>query len=453
MDDLENELEPRDKEIPCDSDSSHDNATERKRKAKLPLAKPVNAETPNANGFHQSTRICLELIREAMLHHRWQEAAEYMAFYPQRLEDTVIGTAQQYKETVWRLSTEILHHLPNSKLADYNNIYERMKQSGVRHYLTICLEQSFHLMLHGHIEDAKRQLSAGESWRHGKESVAQHQKVKLIQVYRDLLHYIHWCEKKSTGSSNDCDRDSSQTVHTYSWQASVNVKQILKNPGVWDPFILSYVEILEFNEDHDQALEVLNEYAHDNNFPPNPNAHMYLYQYLKRHNAPEKKLIKVLKVLHAFVPSHELMLEYTSLLLNSEKHNGAEKALEVVLEMLEFACWRRNLDVWELLKTVIQQLQKKADWEAVVLEKMDQRKDWWPAIHFTSSHARKDSEENPELFEVKSSLTGVLLPDCTLMYGTEQRTGGKVPQTSTSEVTKESLHVARKVKTPKKKSR
>lgn len=26
-------------------------------------------------------------------------------------------------------------------------------------------------------------------------------------------------------------------------QASVNLKEILKNPGVWDPFILSYVEV------------------------------------------------------------------------------------------------------------------------------------------------------------------------------------------------------------------
>lgn len=33
-----------------------------------------------------------------MLHQRWQEAAEYMACYPQMLEDTARGTAQQHKE-------------------------------------------------------------------------------------------------------------------------------------------------------------------------------------------------------------------------------------------------------------------------------------------------------------------------------------------------------------------
>lgn len=54
--------------------------------------------------------------------------------------------------------------------------------------------------------------------------------------------------------------------------------------------------MLEFYEDHDEALKVLNDYAYDNTFPPNPNAHVYLYQYLQRHNTTDKKLMKVLKV-------------------------------------------------------------------------------------------------------------------------------------------------------------
>lgn len=41
-------------------------------------------------------------------------------------------------QIVWRISTEILHHHPNSKMEDYNIIYERMKHSGVRHYLMVC---------------------------------------------------------------------------------------------------------------------------------------------------------------------------------------------------------------------------------------------------------------------------------------------------------------------------
>lgn len=107
--------------------------------------------------------------------------------------------------------------------------------------------------------------------------------------------------------------------------------------------------MLEFYEDNEEAEKVLNDYAYDNTFPPNPNAHVYLYQYLKRHDTPEKKSMKVLKVkqhvekvtvkhtndiqglmrllmyfllpqiLQTLVPSHELMLEYSSFLLQSGK--------------------------------------------------------------------------------------------------------------------------------------
>ena len=58
------------------------------------------------------------------------------------------------------------------------------------------------MLLNGHIEDAKRHLLAAESWRYGKESTDQYQKVKLIQAYRSLLDYIIWCDKKFTLSGD-----------------------------------------------------------------------------------------------------------------------------------------------------------------------------------------------------------------------------------------------------------
>ncbi|KAM7395203.1 hypothetical protein PAMA_006794 [Pampus argenteus] len=416
MDDIPRELMPF-KELDDDNDSSDSNSTKEGKKSKLPLVNPICFETSKETGFHRDMRLCLERIREALLHRRWQDAAEYMACYPQMLEDTTNAKQQRCKELIWGIATEILHHHPNSKMEDYNNIYERIKHSGVKCYLLICLEHSFHLLLHGQIEDAKRQLSAAESWRYGKVSAAQYQKTKLIHAYRSLLDYIIWCDKRHRHSNtDDSDPSNSQDMHNYFRQASINLKEILKNPGVWDPFILSYVEMVEYYEDHAEALKVLNDYAYDQAFPPNPNAHVYLYQYLKRHDASERKLIKVLKILHTLVPSHELMLEYSSLLLWSEKKGDIQKALEVVLDMLDFACWRRNLDVWKRLKDIVNKLQLQEDWKEVVSGKMAARKDWWPALHFTRVHAREDSQDNLQLMEVKASLTSILCPDQMLKY-------------------------------------
>ncbi|KAJ0060985.1 hypothetical protein NL108_003340, partial [Boleophthalmus pectinirostris] len=257
---------------------------------------------------------------------------------------------------IWRMGIEILHHHPNSKLEDYNNIYDRIKHSGVKQYLKVCLEQSFHLLLLGHLQEAKNTLSVAETWRYGKETTAQIKRTTLIKAYRSLLDYFIWCEKKAGTSTKDFAQNAAtQSMHIYFRQASVNLKEIFKNPGVWDPFILSYVEMLEFYDDQEEALRVLEEYAYDNSFPPNPNAHVYLYQYLKRHDATTKKLLKVLKILHALVPSHSLMTEYCSLLLESGKTQIL--ALEVTVDMLDYACWRNNLEIWKTLKSIIEKLQ------------------------------------------------------------------------------------------------
>ncbi|CAK6962724.1 TATA box-binding protein-associated factor RNA polymerase I subunit A [Scomber scombrus] len=427
MDDLERELMPVGN-LNDDLDSSEDNSTKEGRKSKLPLVNPISVEKPNETGFHKSMRICLEQIREALLHHRWQEAAEYMACYPQMLDDTTRGKHQQCKELIWRMATEILHHHDNSKMEDYKSIYERMKHSGVKHYLLICLEHSFHLLLHGQIQDAKRELSAAESWRYGKESTAQYERTKLIHAYRSLLDYIIWCDKKHAHSNTDySDSDNNQDMNNYFRQASVNLKEILKNPGIWDPFILSYVEMLEYYENHEEAEKVLNDYAYDSAFPPNPNAHVYLYQYLKRHDR-KIEMKKVLKNLQTLVPSHELMLEYSSLLLRSDKKGNVQKALGVVLDMLDFACWRSNVDVWKRLKDIVEKLQLQEDWKEVVSEKMAARKDWWPALHFSRFHNREDSRDNPQLMGVKASLTSILCPDLMLKYSAGEVINGEQKQ-------------------------
>ncbi|XP_077443174.1 TATA box-binding protein-associated factor RNA polymerase I subunit A [Stigmatopora argus] len=425
MDDGENELRSPIFFDDC-NDPLNNLVPKKEKKSGLPLAEPFLVETQRESGFHQTTRLCLERIREAMLHHRWQEAAEYMEFYPQIMEDKTGGVEQYNREMIWRIGIEILQHLPKAEMDDYNIIYERIKHSGIKNYLMITLEHCFYLMLHGHIENAKHHLLEAESWRYGRESARQLQKTIMIQAYRSFLDYIIWCDKKSSSSNTSSTiPENRKDVHTYFRQASVNLKEILNHPGVWDPFILSYVEMLEFYEDLEEAGKVLHNYAHDESFPANPNAQVYLYQYLLRHNAPERKLLNVLKKLHSLVPSHGLMFDYTSLLLLSGKARYIQKALGVILDMLDYACWRVSMDAWKGLKDVIDKLQLHEGWKGVVAEKMATRKEWWLASHFTRFHAAEDARERPELLAVKASLIKILCPEITLTYPAGQITSGE----------------------------
>lgn len=43
--------------------------------------------------------------------------------------------------------------------------------------------------------------------------------------------------------SDHVEPGQNKDVNNYFRQASMNLKEILKIPGVWDPFIVSYVEV------------------------------------------------------------------------------------------------------------------------------------------------------------------------------------------------------------------
>ncbi|XP_030626809.1 TATA box-binding protein-associated factor RNA polymerase I subunit A [Chanos chanos] len=397
MDDIEAELNLPERD---DSDSSDDemNIKIHRGRKRLPLPSPFQ-ETPKETGFQTSMRLCLNALREALLHHRWHEAAEYFSAYCQSLEHTSCTKRILAPEIVWRFGIEVLHHHPDSKHEDVICLYERMKNFGVKNYTKICLEQAFHLLLNGHFDEAKRHLSVAESWRYGKESLKQSLEMKLIHAYSGFLHYLSWCSKKQAFSDDD-DAGTNHKMHGYFRQASVTLQETIKQPGVWDPFVLSYVNMLEYYNDLDGALSVLKDYAYDKDFPANPNAQVYLYQFLKRHKAPVDKLVKTLKVLHSLVPSHELMLEYCSLLLKS---GDIQEALRVVMDLLEYSSWKRNLNAWKYLYHTLNTL-KKRNQRQVGFTAWEERKDLWFNLHFRTYHARKDHLQSEELWLVKAAV-------------------------------------------------
>uniref|UniRef100_A0A7N4P430 TATA-box binding protein associated factor, RNA polymerase I subunit A n=1 Tax=Sarcophilus harrisii TaxID=9305 RepID=A0A7N4P430_SARHA len=324
--------------------------------------------------FAQTTSICLNFIQEALLKHQWQRASEFLQCYLQTLEDINSQKRQMAPE--------------------------------------ISLQHALYLLHNGMVEDAYRNLNQAESWRYGEMSASQEKLIKLIQAYRGLLDYYTWSKKRTEVSSFDMDgfatNAATQDMHSYFRQASVNLHEIIKIPGVWDTFVKSYVEMLEFYGDQDGARQVLTDYAYDNNFPSNPNAHIYLYKFLKKEKAPEDKLISVLKILHQIVPSHKIMLEFHMLLKKSNKEEHHKLGLEVLLAILDFSGCTENITAWSYLAKYLKQIikGKHREW---VQEGWSSRKDWWPTFHFSYYLAKKNWKENRILALKKAFTSGILL--------------------------------------------
>ncbi|KAM9612706.1 TATA box-binding protein-associated factor RNA polymerase I subunit A isoform 1-T2 [Trichechus inunguis] len=362
--------------------------------------------------FAKTTNACLDLIQEALLKHQWQKAAEYMHSYLQILEDSDTSKRQAAPEIIWRLGSEILYYHPKSNVETFSTFADRMKNIGVMNYLKISLQHALYLLHHGMLEDANRNLSQAETWRYGEKSSSQEILINLIQAYKGLLQYYTWSQKKMELSKLDEEdyaySTATQNMLNHSCKTSVNLGALIQIPGVWDPFVKSYVEMLEFCGDQDGAREVLTNYAYDEKFPSNPNAHIYLYNFLKREKAPKEKLISVLKILYQIVPSHKLMLEFHRILRNSEKEEHRKLGLEVLFAVLDFAGCTKNITAWKYLAKYLKQTLMGSHL-AWVQEQWHSRRNWWPTFHFSYFWAKSDWTEDKALACEKALVAGMLL--------------------------------------------
>ncbi|XP_070937087.1 TATA box-binding protein-associated factor RNA polymerase I subunit A isoform X2 [Macaca nemestrina] len=322
--------------------------------------------------FAQTTSACLSFVQEALLKHQWQQAAEYMYSYFQTLEDSDSYKRQAAPEIIWKLGSEILFYHPKSNVETFNTFADRMKNIGVMNYLKISLQHALYLLHHGMLNDAKRNLSEAETWRHGENTSSRGILINLIQAYKGLLQYYTWSKKKMELSKLDKDDYAynavAQDVFNHSWKTSANISALIKIPGVWDPFVKSYVEMLEFYGDRDGAQEIL-------------------YQ---------------------IVPSHKLMLEFHTLLRKSEKEEHHKLGLEVLFGVLDFAGCTKNITAWKYLAKYLKKT-LMGNHLAWVQDEWNSRKNWWPNFHFSYFWAKSDWKEDTALACEKAFVAGLLL--------------------------------------------
>ncbi|XP_052327210.1 uncharacterized protein LOC118372429 isoform X3 [Oncorhynchus keta] len=125
------------------------------------------------------------------------------------------------------------------------------------------------------------------------------------------------------------------------------------------------------------------------------------------------------------------------------RESDLQKALGVVLDLLDLSSWRRNLDVWNHLMTIVKRLRPRKQWLKIVAEELVNRMDWWLAMHFTTFQARRDLAVNGVLLEVKCFVLGAFCPRYAFMYcvvgkDTQKEVTSEAQKTKRSEKDKES---------------
>uniref|UniRef100_UPI0035901192 TATA box-binding protein-associated factor RNA polymerase I subunit A isoform X2 n=1 Tax=Myxine glutinosa TaxID=7769 RepID=UPI0035901192 len=352
---------------------------------------------------------CLIAVREALQQRNWADATEAMVVALSAMEKPKVR--KKFGPALWKAGAEIMLNHPSSDILQFGSFAERMKSQNTEMRLKVSLEHALALLHTGRPIDARNELLTSESF-HGRDrsSGAAKRVYLLLKAYRASLDHEVW-QRFLQGSPDDLAKMKEMQHHFK--QALPPLEDIVKWPGIWDVFLLKYVEMLEFEEKWDKARVVLEDYTDSSKFPSNPNAYVYLYDFLMRHDAPTEQILQVLRGLQKMVPSHKLALNFTKLLYESTKEVHQKESLMVLFSLLDFSCWKSHCAAWTHLAEQLQDCQHEVDRNHWIEELWKDRHDWWPEFHFHEAEAVKDVRLDRSLAKRKACSANILIGrDC-----------------------------------------
>ncbi|XP_078001122.1 TATA box-binding protein-associated factor RNA polymerase I subunit A-like [Glandiceps talaboti] len=351
----------------------------------------------------------LHLLRECLLNHRWIEAGQVLraiCLEPNNMEDVV-----------WKCGIQIMYNHPKTGpgIVRVFNVY--LQKLMIHDHSQKTVEHAFYLLSKGELEEAYSTLNQAKilSNRNIHSSKKEMEEIwhTMVFLYRGLINYVMWLESKTTINTDvqtDLDMqsgyDKSNEMVRYGNDAAECFEVVMNTPGVWDIFITKYVEILEYQERYDEAQAVLHKYRDSNS--NNPNAHKYLYSFLKKHDAHPNESVLVLKDLLYLVPSDELAMDMSEIVQKSADNPAL--ALPFLFDMLDYACWQDDIKPWEMLADLLILISKRNNREGLKIKRecWTSRSSWWPSYHFRECHIRTDTEQERKLLDSKAAIATLL---------------------------------------------
>jgi len=239
-------------------------------------------------------------------------------------------------------------------------------------------------------------ITEAQELLNSKLSVKSFQSNILLRAYSGLFAYISWkkcrlqLEKRdldtedlggwSHGAESATDSNLKRQVDFHGKQALVLFHDLVEQNGVWDIFLIKQVEVLKYYNQADEARRILERYKEKN--PENPNAHRYLYYFLKSEDTDKQELCNVLEDLLRVDPTSELSEKYVKLRMHqADQSKGVLDALGALFVKLDHAACQQGVKTWETFADTLRQYSTTHDKKSLG-ELWDERADWWPQFHF-----------------------------------------------------------------------
>nr|XP_054758143.1 TATA box-binding protein-associated factor RNA polymerase I subunit A-like isoform X2 [Lytechinus pictus] len=338
------------------------------------------------------------MLKECILQEKWEDSIKILC---------ALCTYQRPDiECLWKFGAHVLQNHPDSNAEQIEDLYRFVRKINTANPYQKKLEHALFLLRQERMKDALTTLS--EMWPASKqfankESNQPEIRKKLISANAGLIEYCQWHEKTKGRGDDEVVEDA-----TLRKRALTNLGKFNNDPGVWDIFITKQVEMLEIKEGSiNKAEQILNNYLSNN--PGNPNAHVYLYQFIKR-NKPTNtnKLKTLLKKLATLLPASEYTLEYVDLLEKTESAELAE-VLPLIFNMADYSTCRYHIALWKtLVEHILPVVESKDKPAKAILKKCwSSRKSWWTSYHFDKHGVAEMANRHPEIAVQKAILAAI----------------------------------------------
>ncbi|XP_031569735.1 TATA box-binding protein-associated factor RNA polymerase I subunit A-like, partial [Actinia tenebrosa] len=293
-------------------------------------------------------------------------------------------------ELVWRVGCETLRNLKRN----HKCIVQFFK-----YVFMICYPYKEEILLDFamYLIQEQQEITEAHELIRGKCGNKPFSENRLLQAYLGLFEYVTWNSKltkeKQLGFEQDVyinmNTEKSKQISYHGNKALGYFENLVETDGLWDIFVTRQVELLVYYGKVDEARKTLEKYLEKN--PENPNAHRYLYHFLKKQGTPKAELLGVLEKLFAVDPTSELVKEYTELLqedgqLNLGDPKYISRHLHILFNKLDHYACRNSLNGWtalaQILKLCYHGKTINKDFEHTIKECWEERADWWPQYHF-----------------------------------------------------------------------
>jgi len=347
---------------------------------------------------------------------------------------------------MWRVGTDVLSHHPSGANNFMTSAYKRamMSYNEKVDQVHLLLEYTFGLLIAKDFATAKEELRLYPNIEKG----VVHKQSRINNIawwsvvaegYLGLIDYVLWkstvlhCTNSNDFSQSGAADDFSSQHAKLGSSACQHFSEVISKPGVWDIFIQKYIEILVFYGKSDDAKCALETYSVTHQ--DNPNAHKMLYAFVCDHQPTSSNStcstvdvkITILKRLVQVAPSEEIVLDLHHLLFHKwlkdgdpqarchfEADSNLTESVEVLLNMLDYFCWRDAPNIWKALYDAIQWIKKKTGRKQMLkfirnIFVASERIHWWPAYHFSESSVLIESSSNVKIIEKSKSFIAHLI--------------------------------------------